>query len=133
MPYAPNRQCPGRGPHLYKCPNSIKGNERYCSVCIEYLNKDAKRNNKRYDEVRDQSQERQFIHSTEWRKIRLRKLAKDPLCEICLKSGRDTPAVIVHHVDGDELNNNPDGSNHLSTCNYHHEELHKDERWGKKL
>jgi len=132
MPYKPGRQCPGRGLYLNKCPNLIKGKEAYCSVCNEYAKKELKQSNRQYDKGRDQTRERHFIHSVEWRKIRLMKLAKDPLCEICLQSGREIPAVLVHHVDGNEFNNDSDGSNHESLCNNCHEEIHKYERWDKK-
>ncbi len=57
------------------------------------------------------------------------KLAQSPLCEICLKGGRETRAVLVHHVDEDELNN--DFSNLMSVCNPCHEAIHKKDRWRK--
>jgi 5-methylcytosine-specific restriction protein A len=130
MPSKPSRPCPGRGPHYHRCRNLIRGLERYCLVCSEYAEKEQKAHNKRYDEERDQSRERKFIHSPEWRKIRLMKLAKNPLCEECLKEKRETKATMVHHVDGNELNNND--NNHLSVCNPCHERLEKPKRWGKK-
>ena len=37
------------------------------------------------------------------------------------------PAVLVHHIDRDEFNNDP--SNHESLCNPCHETEH--ERWGR--
>lgn len=39
-----------------------------------------------------------FYRSDEWRKIRLIKLAQDPLCEDCKKKGELTPAVAVDHI-----------------------------------
>jgi 5-methylcytosine-specific restriction protein A len=57
-------------------------------------------------------------------------MTKDPLCEECLKAGKETPAVLVHHIDSDELNNRHD--NHSSVCTDCHEAIHKSERWGKK-
>jgi len=130
MPHKPSRPCPGRGIHYHRCKNLIRGSERYCPVCAEIADKEQKAHNKRYDEERDQTAERQFIHSNEWRKIRLIKLAKDPLCEMCLEGGRETRATMVHHIDGNELHNND--NNHLSLCNQCHEVLEKHKRWGKK-
>lgn len=39
-----------------------------------------------------------FYASTSWRKLRRSKLARDPLCEVCMAQGRRTPATIVHHL-----------------------------------
>lgn len=130
MPYKPSRQCPGRGPHLNRCPNVIKDKGSYCHICSEYARKALKQHNRGYDKDRDATPERHFIHSVQWRKIRLMKLIKDPLCEECLKSEKETRAVLVHHIDGNELNNRHD--NHSSVCTNCHEFLHKHERWGKK-
>jgi 5-methylcytosine-specific restriction protein A len=88
----------------------------------------VKKANREYDKERDQTEERQFIHSTIWRKIRDAKLARDPLCEKCLKRGIDRAAIIVHHKDGNELNNMDE--NLESLCNLCHEEKHKEDRWG---
>jgi len=126
MPYKPARQCPGLGPNTSRCPNLIKGKERYCPTCSEYSKKAVRR----YDKARDQTPERKFIHSPLWRKIRLRKLAQDPLCEMCLEEGMERMACIVHHIDGNELNNDP--SNHLSTCFDCHLEIHKNDAFGRK-
>jgi len=126
MPYKPARQCPGLGPNTSRCPNLIKGKERYCPTCSEYSKKAVRR----YDKARDQTPERKFIHSPLWRKIRKRKLAQDPLCEMCLKAGEETMADRVHHIDGNELHNNMD--NLLSVCNDHHLILHKGDVFGRK-
>lgn len=77
---------------------------------------------KAYDKNRDRSPERQFIHSTRWRKIREMKLTHNPLCEICLESNIERIAIIVHHRDGDELNNSMD--NYQSVCSACHNRLH---------
>jgi len=130
MPYKPSRQCPGRGPNTNRCPNLAKGKDSYCLECMEYLKHDLKKHRKAYDKERDQTRERKFIHSPRWRKIRLRKLAQDPLCEMCLEEGMERMACIVHHIDGNELNNDP--SNHLSTCFDCHLEIHKNDAFGRK-
>jgi len=45
-----------------------------------------------------------------------------------MKQGRAIAAVLVHHKDKDELNN--DLNNLKSLCNPCHEVEHKGERWG---
>jgi len=122
MPRKPRRPCPGRGPYTHTCPNLIRGNESYCSVCAEYAKKDLRKRNRAYDQKRDLTAERKFIHSPQWRKIRRRKLAQDPLCEKCLLLPRETMAVLVHHIDENELNNDP--SNLESMCFDCHEAIH---------
>jgi 5-methylcytosine-specific restriction enzyme A len=125
MPSLPLKPCPGYGPRKGACPNLIKMSVKYCSECLVYY----KANTKQYDKTRDQSDERQFLHTTQWRKIRKMKLAEFPLCENCLKNNRITPAVLVHHIDRNELNNKPD--NLMSMCTACHEAEHKNERFGK--
>lgn len=130
MPIKPSRPCFGRGPHIRNCRNLVKGNESYCPVCLQYAKKELNQRNKVYDKERDQSQERHFIHSDQWRKIRLIKLANDPLCEPCLRLNRESIAVLVHHIDSNELNNN--ANNMQSMCNNCHELVHKQDRFNKK-
>lgn len=44
-------------------------------------------------------QERMEIYNTSrWRELRLVKLMRNPLCEMCLKDGRVTPTEDVHHI-----------------------------------
>ena len=129
MPFKPARPCQGRGPRRGRCPNLIRGDETCCPECKPYEIQTQKRQTRQYDKARDQTPGRKFIHSTTWRKIRESKLNRDPLCERCEKQGLTVPAVLVHHVDGDELNNDP--SNHMSCCNSCHEIIHKGERWGR--
>ena len=40
----------------------------------------------------------QFYQSTPWRKLRKMKLDQDPVCEICRKQGKLTPAQMVDHI-----------------------------------
>lgn len=83
---------------------------------------------RQYDHERDQTEERRFYHSPEWRRMRNAKLAQDPLCERCERHGRLTGAVLVHHKDGDWQNNDP--NNYESQCNPCHEEI-RPNRFGK--
>lgn len=41
--------------------------------------------------------DRRFLTSTAYRKLRAYKLANDPVCEICEREGRITPATEVDH------------------------------------
>lgn len=38
-----------------------------------------------------------LINSKEWKSLRKRKLANNPICEVCEESGKSTLAVEVHH------------------------------------
>ena len=125
MPQKPLRPCPGAGNRRGSCPNLIRSSERYCSECEPFVKKTIHR----YDRIRDQTPGRKFLHSSVWRKIRLEKLKRDPLCEICLlQSGVVTAANIVHHIDENELNNDP--KNHQSVCMACHNELHRNIAFG---
>jgi 5-methylcytosine-specific restriction protein A len=46
----------------------------------------------------DRQRFRLFYLSTDWQKLRLFKLANNPLCEQCEREGRITPARAVDHV-----------------------------------
>ena len=41
-----------------------------------------------------------LINTQRWRALRAKTLGARPLCEVCLKEGRVTPATEVHHVRG---------------------------------
>ncbi len=43
---------------------------------------------------------RRIRATARWRRLRVMKLARDPLCEDCRAHGRGEPAVQVHHVEG---------------------------------
>lgn len=125
-PFSSRRPCPGKGPRKSNCPNVISKGIAYCQDCIPY----AKKEEAKYNRERDQTDERHFIHSPQWRAIRAAKLAKDPLCERCISKGDDVAAVMVHHKDGNELNNLDE--NLESLCNPCHEGIEKDNRYGRK-
>ena len=125
MPTKPANQCPGAGQHYHSCSNLAHG--RYCIRCAEIVRQNQKKLNRGYDQSRDRDKDRHFLHSVSWRKMRLNKLAINPLCEICLVNGREIRAVLVHHIDQNELNNS--ANNHQSLCNVCHEQIHRKERW----
>ena len=45
----------------------------------------------------DHSNQR-FYNSTKWKRLRKQKLNKNPLCEMCEKEGRVTPATVIDHI-----------------------------------
>jgi len=47
-------------------------------------------------------------NSAQWKAIRAKVLASEPLCRECAKAGRVTAALHVDHIDGDSWNNEPD-------------------------
>jgi 5-methylcytosine-specific restriction protein A len=46
----------------------------------------------------DKTERDAFYSGARWRALRLRKLMRDPLCEMCHRLGRVTLAEVVHHV-----------------------------------
>lgn len=125
MPGGLRRPCPGVGPRRRACPNLITRKESCCAACLPH----ERAIEREYDRQRDQSPGRRFLHSRRWRAIRERKLRRDPLCERHLAKGDPVPATVVHHRDGDELNNADE--NHESLCNPCHEDQEKAKRFGR--
>ena len=124
MANKPPRPCLGYGPRRGACPNLIRGKDHYCPDCLPY----AKAETKKYDKERYQNDPaRRFWMGPIGRRISKAKLARDPLCERCLRIPIDEPAVLCHHKDNNELNNDP--SNHESLCTPCHEEIHKGDRF----
>ena len=125
MPQAPRRPCSGRGPRRGNCPNLIQRGQYVCGECEPYV----KAAIRKYDVQRDKDPQRVFLHSTTWRKMREAKLRRDPLCERHAAKGQAVAATMVHHRDGNELNN--EDENHESLCNPCHEDAEKGKRWGR--
>lgn len=123
MSFISARPCPGFGPRFRSCPNIIRGSVRLCPECEVYATAD----NKKRDKKRDESADRKFLHSAAWRRIRLSKLGRDPLCERCLIVGRERAATLVHHRDENQLNVREE--NLQSLCNNCHEEIHGPNRF----
>ena len=126
-PYAAGRPCPGVGPRRGSCPNLIRGSERNCEACAPYV----KAKNKRYDKARGNSGERGY--DAAWRRVRIMKLARSPMCQCDECKENRLPAVLVHHImtisERPDLRLDPD--NMLSMANECHERVHKNERWGE--
>lgn len=89
MPRAPHPCCKSG------CPG-LTTTGRYCDE-HKYLDRDDRREEQRAaDAVRPASSQRGY--DAAWRRARDAKLARDPLCEDCLRRQRIVPAVEVHHV-----------------------------------
>lgn len=127
MPFKPSRPCMGRGPRRGSCPNLIRGPETCCPDCMPF----EKAKIRRYDQERGNSGDRGY--DAQWQKVRDMKANQDPLCEQCLKESRIVPLDIVHHIK--PIETHPELrlaiDNLISLCNAHHEETHKDGRWGR--
>jgi 5-methylcytosine-specific restriction protein A len=117
MPSKPRHPCAYRG-----C--AALTDKRYCIV-------HEKADRKAYDQKRKQDEGgRRFIDTMQWRKIRQMKLNSDPLCERCLLKGMTVGAVIVHHKDHNQGNNEPE--NHESLCVGCHEAIHGKDRFKRR-
>ena len=128
-PYRPARPCPGRGIRRSSCPNLIRGPEICCPDCIPY----EKAKIRRYDQARDETPERKWLHSTRWRKASNAHKEEHPLCAECERHGKITPAYLIDHIIPHNGNYDLfwDQSNWQSLCVEHHESKHKDDRFGR--
>lgn len=77
--------------------------------------------------------ERMEIYNTaRWRELRLVKLSRNPLCEMCLKEGRITPTEDIHHIVSfmtvydyqQRLRLAFDFNNLMSLCKQCHQKMH---------
>lgn len=104
---------------------------------ILQLPKKKKRNsNQRDEKAEDRVLRQQLYHTTKWRKCREAHLAKESVCQECLKEGKiyggskDDP-IQVHHIispfkDGKiDWDLALDDSNLETICSYHHGLEHK--------
>jgi 5-methylcytosine-specific restriction protein A len=114
MPTRPNRFCSAPG-----CREIVAG--AYCAA----HQKDAdKRRRESFDKRRGSASSRGY--DARWQKVRLFKLAKDGLCEMCEKRGDISAATMVHHIKpisagGDALAY----ENLMSLCESCHDEIHR--------
>ena len=117
MPYKPKKPCAHHG-----C-GELTAN-RYCD---KHTKQEAKRYNK-YD--RDPASNKRY--GTQWRKIRARYIAANPLCELCKQSGKLTPADTVHHKHKLADGGSNDWENLQALCGNCHTQLHAEQgdRWG---
>jgi 5-methylcytosine-specific restriction protein A len=62
-----------------------------------------------------------------WKKIRAAYIAANPLCEICKRSGKLTPATLVHHKIKLSDGGTNDWRNLMSLCDACHSRLHAEQ------
>ena len=119
MPRKPKRPCSRPG-----CPRLTDG--RFCK-------EHQKQENKRYEKYdRDPAMRRRYGRT--WKRIRDRHIAEHPLCEMCKKQGRITPAEEVHHIKPLSQGGTHDDSNLMSLCKECHSRITAKEgdRWHNK-
>lgn len=70
-------------------------------------------------------------NTSRWKKLRIAKLMKDPLCEMCLQKGIITLAIDVHHLDSfmnyeglDRVEKAYNINNLMSICKQCHQKEH---------
>ena len=85
MPYKLKRPCNKPG-----CPNLTDRKDGYCEQHAGW-------GHRIYKQCRMDKAEQGLYQSAQWRKLRALKLARDPLCEPCLKADWIKPAELVHH------------------------------------
>lgn len=100
-PMKPARPCRYQG-----CARTTTNPSGYCE---EHL----KQARKQYDNDRGTPSERGY--GAQWQKQRAFYLAEHPLCEDCEAQGIVVVASMVHHLDGNQFNNDPD--NYRALCN----------------
>jgi 5-methylcytosine-specific restriction protein A len=116
MPSKPKRPCGHPG-----CPNLTDG-----YFCPAHTKAEQKRYN-RYD--RNPESNRRYGRA--WKKIRAAFLAANPLCEICQKTGRLTPATLAHHKKPLAEGGTNSFDNLTALCTECHSRLHAEQgdRW----
>lgn len=111
MPHRAARICP-------KCKGRVTTSR--CQKCEKQ--RQPQRDTKTPDE-------RRFYGSAEWKGIRKRHLAREPLCRTCFKDGRVTAANTVDHITPMRDDGNPrDPSNLQSQCGMCHQRKRQEER-----
>ena len=109
MPYKPKRPCSHPG-----CPNLTEG--RYCEEHAKEAARAYERNQ------RDPGTHKRYGSS--WRKARKAFLDGHPLCELCRRLGRMTPATVVHHINAARQGGTDDEVNLMALCASCHSSLH---------
>ena len=109
MPYKAKKPCVHPG-----CRKLT--NRRYCE-------EHAKAEAKRYNQFeRDPVTSKRYGRS--WARLRAAFLAANPLCELCKKDGRLTPAQMVHHKKKLADGGKNEWANLMALCQECHSRLH---------
>ena len=103
---------------------------RMCAPCAEKVIKKANENRdenrraryRKYNREKRDQRSAEFYNSKEWKTLRLAKLSRDCVCEVC----REKPAEIAHHIVPirEDWDRRLDYDNLLSVCAGCHEEKH---------
>ena len=117
MPYKPKRGGAQAG-----CPNLTDG-----YYCPDHAKAEARRYNKH-----DRDPDSNKRYGRAWKKIRASFLSANPLCELCRRDGKLTPATMVHHQRRLKDGGTNDKDNLVSLCHICHSKLHAaaGDRWG---
>ena len=119
MPYKPKRPCAYPG-----CPKLTDG--RYCEehqkIVTAHYNKHE----------RDPASRKRY--GREWKRIRDRYIAAQPMCEECRKAGKVTPAAEVHHIRPLSKGGTHAEGNLMALCKPCHSEITAREggRWERR-
>jgi len=63
----------------------------YCDACKTIVNRQYDKHHRNIDLVK-------FYNSPRWKALRKRKLALNPICELCEKEGRTSEAKVIDHI-----------------------------------
>ena len=114
---------------LHKCNKS--GCNALISIKYKYCKKHVNYYSRQYDRIRMNREAtrnyRKFYQSKAWKNLRSLKLARNPLCERCLKNNIYSLATDVHHIK-DVYNNYSyrlNCNNLQALCKPCHEKIHK--------
>lgn len=118
MPRKPKRPCSYPG-----CPALSDG--RYCE-------KHQKTVDAHYNKYQRDPETNKRYGGT-WQRIRAWYIAEHPLCAVCAKEGRITPAQEVHHIVPLRQGGTHDPDNLMSLCTACHSRITATEggRWGR--
>ena len=116
MPTKPKRPCSYPG-----CPRLTDG--RYCEEHQKLTDRQYEKYGRGYDS------KKRYGHA--WEKVRSRFIHAHPLCEECLKAGRYTEAVLVHHILPIAEGGTHEEGNLMSLCASCHSRIHAErgDRW----
>lgn len=94
------------------------------------------RKQRKYNPDERRKARQKVYNSSKWKVLRVAKLQESPLCEKCLKEGKITPSVHVHHIQSftqsiDELQLQQlayDYDNLMSLCAECHQKIHNEQK-----
>ena len=95
-----------------------------------YCEQHQKLMDKRYDTY-ERSPVSKKRYGRAWKRIRDRYIGKHPLCEMCLKNHKTTPATEVHHIRPLSRGGTHDEDNLMALCKPCHSKItaEMDDRW----